>query len=129
MDKLDGQIDGAFFEEMSAEWRKEQEFCLKQIEQLRSADQSYLADGVRLLELANNARSLFDRQEPREKRRLLDFLVSNSTWKDGELHATLKQPFDMIAETSIAARRMSGRESAETVKTEIWLGNQDSNLD
>lgn len=37
--------------------------------------------GMQLLELAQNAQRLFEKQEPREKRRLLNFMVSNRTWK------------------------------------------------
>jgi hypothetical protein len=33
-------------------------------------------EGVQLLELARKAQTLFDRQEPREKRRLLDTAAS-----------------------------------------------------
>jgi hypothetical protein len=49
-------------------------------------------EGVRLLELARNARRPFESQEPREKRRLLNFLVSNCSWKRGELTATHADP-------------------------------------
>jgi len=33
---------------------------------------------------ATRAHILFKSQEPREKRRLLDFVVSNCTWKNGQ---------------------------------------------
>ena len=70
-------IDADFFDRMSDEWRAEQARCLREIDRHSAADQSYLTEGVRLLELAKNARRLFDQQEPREKRRLLNFVVSN----------------------------------------------------
>ena len=68
-------------------------------------------------------------QEPREKRRLLNFVLSNCTWEDGEVVATFRQPFDMLAETTAAAARIEADGSAKTAKTEIWLGNLDSNQD
>jgi hypothetical protein len=43
----------------SADWRVEQDPCLHEIERHRAADQSYLEEGVRLLELARNAQRLF----------------------------------------------------------------------
>ena len=79
---------------MSGEWRIEQDRCLRDIERHQNADQSYLEDGVRLIELAQNAQRLFEKQNSREKRRLLNFLVSNSSWQDGELNVALRQPFD-----------------------------------
>jgi site-specific DNA recombinase len=84
VDKLDGRVDTAFFERMSAEWRAEQDCCLREIERHQSADQSYMVEGARLLELARNAQRLFRKPEPREKWRLLNFLVSNCSWKGGE---------------------------------------------
>jgi hypothetical protein len=83
VDKLDGVVDTAFFEKMSTQWRDEQNRCLREIERHQNADQSYMDEGVQLLELARNAHKLFERQEPREKRRLLNFVLSNCTWEDG----------------------------------------------
>ncbi|MFQ5479256.1 MAG: recombinase family protein [Candidatus Binatia bacterium] len=121
VDKLDGSIDAAFFEKISAEWRAEQDRCLRDIERHQGADQSYLEDGVRLFELAHNAQRLFAKQDARQKRRLLNFLVSNCSWRDGELTATLRQPFDLIAETTaIEAKRKAAGEVPNDV-SEIWL--------
>ena len=61
-----------------------QDRCARAIEEHRVANRSYLDEGVRLLELAQNAHELFRKQEPREKRRLLGFVVSNCTGKGGE---------------------------------------------
>ena len=55
------------------EWREEQDRCQREIERHQDADQSYMDEGVQILELARNAQRLFERQEPREKRRLLNF--------------------------------------------------------
>ena len=96
VDKLDGRIDAAFFDRMSADWRRDQERCLRDIEQHQEADQSYLDEGVQLLELARNAQRLFAKQEAKEKRRLLGFRVSNCSWKGGELTTELRQPFDLL---------------------------------
>src|SRR5437660_137629 len=81
LDKLDGRVDGAFFDKLSAEWRAEQNRCLREIERHESAEQSYMDEGVQILELARNARRLFEQQEPRQKRRLLNFVLSNCTWE------------------------------------------------
>jgi site-specific DNA recombinase len=112
---------------MSARWRAEQRQCLRAIERHQSADQGYLDEGIRILELARNARRLFQQREAREKRRLLDFLVSNCSWKGGELLTSFRQPFDLIAETAATATLATAGGCA--VKSEIWLGDKDSNLD
>jgi site-specific DNA recombinase len=128
VDKLDGRIDTAFFDRMSAEWRAEQGRCLQLIEQHQSADQSYLEEGVRILELARNSRRLFEKQEPREKRRLLNFVVSDCTWQDWKLAPALRQPFDLLAQTTAAAVHAEATGGAKSAKTEIWRARQDSNL-
>jgi site-specific DNA recombinase len=83
---------------------------------------------VQLLELAGKAQTLFDRQEPREKRRLLDFLLSNCAWEDGEVAATFRQPFDLLAETVVAERQKKAIRMGFNRLSENWLPEQDSNL-
>jgi site-specific DNA recombinase len=120
-------VDAAFFDRMSAQWRAEQDRCLREIERHQAADRSYLEEGVRLLELARNAQRLFDKQEPREKRRLLNFVVWNCTWRGGQLVANLRQPFDLLAETTACAAQAAGGNRPSFAKSEIWLPGPDSN--
>jgi site-specific DNA recombinase len=127
LDKLDGRVDGAFFDKMSAQWREEQNRCLREIARHESAEQSYMDEGVQILELAQNAQELFEKQEPREKRRLLNFVISNCTWEDGEVVVTFRQPFDSLAETTAIAMLSAADDKGNSVKSEIWLGMKDSN--
>jgi site-specific DNA recombinase len=112
---------------MSNQWRDEQARCQREIERHQNADNSYLDEGVALLELARNAQRLFAKQEPREKRRLLSFLLSKCTWEDGEVVGTFRQPFDLLAETAVSATRAAAGETVNTAKTGIWLPELDSN--
>jgi site-specific DNA recombinase len=123
VDKLDGLVDTTFFEKMSNQWRAEQNRCQREIECHQSADKSYLDEGVALLDLARNAQRLFSTQEPREKRRLLNFVLSNCTWEDGKMVATFREPFDMLAETTANSSRLESGATLKAAKTEIWLGN------
>jgi len=123
VDKLDGRVDAAFFDKMASEWRAEQDRCLREIGRHQEADGSYMDEGVQILELARNAQRLFERQDPREKRRLLNFILSNCTWDDGEMVATFRQPFDLLAETTAIAARSMAKNNANLSKSEIWLGD------
>ena len=123
IDKLDGRVDGAFYDRMAGEWREEQARCLREIERHRSADRSYLDEGVRLLELARSAQRLFLQREPREKRRLLNFVVSNSTWRDGRLAVTLRQPFDLIADTTALVAQAEEKKNPCMSEGSGWLGD------
>jgi site-specific DNA recombinase len=121
LDKLDGRVDGAFFDKMSAEWCEEQNGNLREI--ARHAEQSYLDVGVPLLELARNAQKAFERQQPRKKRRLFNFVLSNCTWEDGEAVAIFRQPFDVLAQTTAVVLRAEASADSNSAKSAIWLGN------
>jgi site-specific DNA recombinase len=121
LDKLDGRVDGVFFDKMSAQWREEQNRCLREIARHEAAEQSYMDEGVQILELARNAQKLFERQQPREKRRLLNFILSNCSWEDGEVVATFRQPFDLLSQTTAIATRAAGNSDSNWAKSEIWL--------
>jgi len=120
-DKLDGVVSTEFFERKSREWSAEQSSLLSQIEDHQRANESYLGEGVRLLELAQNAYFLYLKQPPREKRKLLNFVVSNSTWKGGELAAALRQPFNMLAVTNSAWKARKAAGVSPDGLSEIWL--------
>jgi len=92
LDGLDGRIDTAFFDRKGSEWRVEQGRLTREIQTHRGSNQTYLSEGVKLLELAGKAQELFLVQPDGEKRRLLNFLLSNCTWKGGELHIFSANP-------------------------------------
>jgi len=92
-DRVDGFIEPAFFERKQQEWIQSQARVTEQIADFERANHDYFEDGVRLLELSKKAYFLFKKQNPHEKRRLLNFVCSNSTWKDRSLTATFRQPF------------------------------------
>ncbi len=96
-DRLDGRISVSDYDQKVAKWRFEQDQMLQSMQDHQQANEAYLEGGVTLLELASHAADLFAQQPAKEKRRLLDFVLSNSTWKNGELTVEYRQPFDMIA--------------------------------
>ena len=126
-DKLDGRVDDAFFDRKAAEWRAEQARLRQAIEAHNSADRTYMDEGVRLLELARRAYELFRKQEPSEKRLLLNFLLSNSTWRGGTLSATFRQPFDMLVVTTASQGREKATGIASDDLFDKWRGRRDSN--
>ncbi|MCW5737878.1 MAG: recombinase family protein, partial [Enhydrobacter sp.] len=129
VDKLDGKIGGDFFDRFAGEWRQEQASLQREIDRHQRADESFMDEGIQILELARNAQKLFERQAPREKRRLLNFVLSNCVWDDGDVRATFRQPFDLLAQTAAMAAQPKDANSIVGAKNEIWLGDQDSNLD
>ncbi|RUR13509.1 recombinase family protein [Legionella sp. km772] len=128
IDKLDGKILGDFFESMSSKWREEQSVLLSNIQKHQNASQHYLLEGIQLIELARNAYSLFIQQVPIEKRRLLQFLVSNSSWAHQELQVELRQPFDLIMKLTEQTQDVDVLNIEKSATFENWLPGQDSNL-
>lgn len=102
LDKLDGRVDAAFFDAKSEEWREAQAEIHRQIEQHTNADRVYMDEGLMILELAQDAVNLFQKQSAREKRRLLRFVLSNCTFDGEQLAPEFRQPFDMIADMATA---------------------------
>jgi site-specific DNA recombinase len=115
-DKLDGRIDVGFFDRKSCEWRAEQSRLLNAIEEHQKADQSYMEEGVRILELAQRAAELFERQPANEKRRLLNCVISAASWKDGSMMVEFRQPFDILL--NAAATVQLTRSMPEDIQTQ-----------
>jgi site-specific DNA recombinase len=128
VDKLDGRIDSSFYAQMSETWQEELDKLLREIARQQAVDRSYLDEGARLIDLAHGAQRLFSGQEPHEQRRLLNFVLSNSTWKNGDLTATYRQPFDLIAEATAVAKSTESGGAQNTPEHPVWLGREGSNL-
>ena len=121
VDKLDGKVPLEFFDRKNSDWRGEQAEILRNIEKHQNANCSYLEEGVRLLELGQKAASLYEKQEMKEKRRILDFLFSNCLWKDGALIPKYRKPFDMLAVTNSAYQKRKATSRVKSGLSEIWL--------
>ncbi len=126
-DKLDGVIDLEFYERKKAEWSIEQRRLLESIEAYQQGNEAYMDEGVRVLELAQRAEELFFTQAPTEKRRLLSCLLSNSTWKDGQLHVEYRQPFDLIAVANSETTNANTDLEVQIGENENWRSGRDSN--
>jgi site-specific DNA recombinase len=127
LDRLDGRIDTAFFDRKASEWRSDQARLAREIEEHRESDQTYISEGVGLLELASKAHRLFFVQSPGEKRRLLNFVLSNCNWKNGTLTVTFRQPFDMLSDTVKSQNKPVACVLPLRCDFEKWLPGLDSN--
>lgn len=126
-DRLDGFIEPDFFERKAREWRQTQKRLGDQIAEYENASHDYVHDGVRLLELAKKAYFLFKQQSPSEKRKLLNFVCSNSVWKDQTLTATFRQPFDLLAVTNTTWQREKAAGTSSSDLCTVWQRIRDSN--
>lgn len=76
-DTLDGRIANEHFDTKAAEMRAAQAAIMRDLEAHQTANWSYIEEGVQLLALAHRAPALFESQPPAEKRKLLNFVLSN----------------------------------------------------
>ncbi len=128
IDKLDGAVTDEFYRRVSAQWRDELDRCQRDMTRQLEAGNAYMDEGVALLTLARKAYSLFDSACAIEKRRLLNFVLSNCIWQHGELRAEYRQPFDMLIGMFVEPDPTDGGGGAEIPKIDIWSGKEDSNL-
>ena len=98
VDNLDGKVTEEFWERKSEEWLAEQIRIRASIAEHERANVSYLEDGVTIIELAQNAYSMWLRRNRPERRQLLDILLSNCTFDGVSLYPTYRKPFCWLAE-------------------------------
>ncbi|MDR2857567.1 MAG: hypothetical protein LBV50_06940 [Novosphingobium sp.] len=108
-------------ERMQAQWRKERARCIQDMERHNDADDSCIDSAVALIALAREAHRVFDNQPAGEKRRLLNFLLSNCTRANRELTATFAEPFDFLEKTVAKMAAPSAPEGAESGQKTKWL--------
>jgi site-specific DNA recombinase len=95
-DKLEGTIDTDLWETKTAEWKREQADIQTNIAALKSADTSYMLEGIRLLELAERAADLFPSMNNDDKRQLLKTVLLNPRLNGTTLEYEYKKPFSMF---------------------------------
>lgn len=121
-DKLDGIITAEMFDRNAGQWTAQIDQLDRAIEDHQvGSDKNYLLEGRQLLELIKIMPELFDRQPPREKRELLKFVVSNSTWKEGTLTVSYRQPFDLFTTWSEKMNNEPASKGMKNGQIEDWL--------
>ena len=110
-DRLDKIITPEFYQGKFDEYSKEITDLDTKISRYTLADLDYYSLGAKILELSNNLLFLYKNAEPDEKHDLLNFLLSNSTLKDGKLLISYKKPFDLIYQRVSRSEVRRGRDS------------------
>ena len=111
-DLLAGTISDQLWSRKSSAWEAELEAIRTELAKREQATGDYAATGASILELSQQAYTLYVTQERAEQRRLLNTLLSNCTFDRGSLSATYTKPFDLL---------VAGNETGE------WRRGWDSN--
>jgi hypothetical protein len=120
LDKLDGRITTAFYDEKATQWRQEQTALQRRINELRTTSQNY-ADAINAIETTSILCKGFPAQPPAEQRRLLKIIVEKATWKDGELETTLRNPFQKLRLSNRASTTKQGKNGTGGTEMKNWL--------
>jgi len=104
LDKLDGEVEEAFYRRNVSQWREEQAQIRARIERHEKADQNYIEQGIRLVEIARNASEFYRNQGQAERAALLRFLMPGSSLQGDRVVPAFKPPFDIIHRIAQEAR-------------------------
>jgi site-specific DNA recombinase len=129
-DRLDGRITPAFFDRKARGWRLELERIRRDMQAHQDADQEFQDDGSALLELASKAGALFRGASLARKRRLLEFVNSNSLWRGDGVEMTWRQPFGILVDSIAVARTADAAGGGSDGVCPVWLpgGDRRQNL-
>jgi hypothetical protein len=96
-DRLSGHVSEDLWKRKSVELEAELPRVRAEMEQHEHASHQYEATGLQILELAQNAYSLYLAESAHEQARLVKMLLSNCTFDRGSLSPTFIKPFDLFA--------------------------------
>ncbi len=100
IDKIDGKISEEYWATHTQDWANEKDILMIKLVAVEKADSHYLENANIILELAKKASQLFKQQNAEQKRRLINLLVQNCSYKDKNLDVELKPVFGEIMKSS-----------------------------
>ena len=112
LDKLDEEVEEAFYRRNVAQWRAEQAQIRARIERHEKADQNTIEQGIHLVEIARNASEFFRSQGQAERAALLRFLMPGSSLQGNRVVPAFKPPFDIIHRIAQEARACDSSQRA-----------------
>ena len=120
LDKLDGRITTAYYDEKAATWRAEQTALLAKINDPRNTTRGY-EDAITAIEQTSTLCNTFPNQPPTEQRRLLKIIIATATWQHGKLETTLQPPFEELRLSNRANHTKHGKNENGRGKMKDWL--------
>jgi hypothetical protein len=121
MDRLSGVLTPTESKGKSSEWRNRLFELQNGIRAHQSANVTYLDQAERILDLAQRAHSLYQKQDNNyERRKLIDTIISKVVISDRRTVLKLREPFGTLSKLAFAAKSGKSRSG--------WYARQDLNL-
>ena len=126
VDKLDGRVDAAFFDRMSAQWREEQNRCLREIERHQTANSPTWTKASSFSNWRGTPNGCSS-----SRTRAKNAACSISCYRTAPGRMAKWSPPSanhlICWQTTAMPRPPSGGEAGNPAKTEIWRPQRDSN--
>jgi len=120
-DRLEKRISTERYDEREAENRRELELVEEKITSLDSDSQHDPLEYTKgIIELSQNAYSLFVTAPTSEKKLFLKSILSNCTLRESRIAPSFSQPFALIADTNIAWRDSNALSSDSLAMHSFW---------
>jgi site-specific DNA recombinase len=120
-DRLSGTVSPEFWRRKYAEYWDRKEMVGVRIKAYEGAHDNYLSEGLRILELAQEAYSLYVRQDSFEQRKLLDMILSNCQLKDGKIVADFCKFFQILADGVAEEEQLAAENIPFEARNKNWL--------
>lgn len=120
-DKISGVIQDQFWKRKYEEYIRKQNRIDEKIMEHRNAKLNYLENGKRILELAQQAYSLYVKRDSFKKRKLLDTVLSNSVLKGGEVRSEFRKDFATIADGVEEEEKLIQQKASKNTRNQNWL--------
>ena len=120
-DKLNGSIAEDFWTRKYKEFVSRLDKIEEHLEEHRTANIDYVANGARILELAQKAYSLYVAQDPCEQRKILDLLLSNCILTGGGIEYEFAKPFETLAVGAEEEEKILAKNLPFEAANENWL--------
>ncbi len=96
IDKVEGEISAEFYRETRTRWEGRITDLKLELAALDRAEPVSVDEAMRVFELASTAHLRFKNADSEQKRELIKFMCSNSSWVDGKLEVELHEFFDLM---------------------------------
>jgi hypothetical protein len=95
-DFVEGRITQEFWRRKSEAWEADLNAVKQEMAHLQRPRPLVTVTAARIIELAKNAEILYKSQNPAERRRLLETVLSNCSFDCGSVFPTYTSPFDLL---------------------------------
>jgi len=107
LDRLNGEIGEGFYKKHHSAWRKEQAQIRGRIERHEKADQNYIEQGIKPLEISRNALEFYKAHGQEKRAKLLQFVFQSMKLEKERVIPVFKPPFDIIHALASDARTLT----------------------